>query len=177
MCTFNIHFHPLWQVHLCSPLVFIHLMQLPSNPIIFGFGWLALGCDFNKTKIQPLTHILLHMQWTIENMWAFHIQPDGTPFGNYYQAKTYVMNLQACGLHAVCYCKVQRTHIWQLPSLQARSHWYGLVQTRYQRSDQWVQTLWQMDLWGVGHCFAWQVTSPCVNCSSCPNFILIELTL
>ena len=22
-----------------------------------------------------------------------------------------------------------------------------------------------VDLWGVGHCFAWQVTSPCVNCS------------
>jgi hypothetical protein len=35
-------------------LVFIHLMQLPSNPIIFGFGWLALRCDFSKTKIQPL---------------------------------------------------------------------------------------------------------------------------
>ena len=26
--------------------VFIHLMQLPSNPIIFGFGWLALRFDF-----------------------------------------------------------------------------------------------------------------------------------
>jgi len=25
------------------------------------------------------------MQWTIENMWAFHIQPDGTPFSNSYQ--------------------------------------------------------------------------------------------
>src|SRR5882762_3157787 len=36
--------------------VFIHLMQLPSNPILFGFGWLALRCDFSKTKIQPLTH-------------------------------------------------------------------------------------------------------------------------
>jgi len=36
-------------------LVFIHLMQLPSNPIIFGFGRLALRCDFSKTKIQPLT--------------------------------------------------------------------------------------------------------------------------
>src|ERR1700676_4842202 len=35
--------------------VFIHLMQLPSNPIIFGFGQLALRCDFSKTKIQPLT--------------------------------------------------------------------------------------------------------------------------
>jgi hypothetical protein len=35
--------------------VFIHLMQLPSNPIIFGFGRLALRCDFSKTKIQPLT--------------------------------------------------------------------------------------------------------------------------
>ena len=22
------------------------------------------------------------MQWTIENMWAFHIWPDGTPFSN-----------------------------------------------------------------------------------------------
>jgi hypothetical protein len=36
-------------------LVFIHLIQLPSNPIIFGFGQLALRCDFSKTKIQPLT--------------------------------------------------------------------------------------------------------------------------
>src|SRR5882762_7974908 len=35
--------------------VFIHLTQLPSNPIIFGFGRLALRCDFSKTKIQPLT--------------------------------------------------------------------------------------------------------------------------
>ena len=35
--------------------VFIHLTQLPSNPILFGFGWLALRCDFSKTKIQPLT--------------------------------------------------------------------------------------------------------------------------
>ena len=34
--------------------VFIHLTQLPSNPIIFGFGWLALRCDFSKTKIQPI---------------------------------------------------------------------------------------------------------------------------
>ena len=25
------------------------------------------------------------MQWTIENMWAFHIQPDGTPLSNSYQ--------------------------------------------------------------------------------------------
>ena len=25
------------------------------------------------------------MQWTIENMWAFHIWPDGTPFSNSYQ--------------------------------------------------------------------------------------------
>jgi hypothetical protein len=33
-------------------------------------------------------------------------------------------------------------------------------------------------LGGVGHCFAWQSTRPCVNCSSsCPNFILTELTL
>src|ERR1700676_3794941 len=38
-------------------LVFIHLTQLPSNPIIFGFGRLALRCDFSKTKIQPLTSI------------------------------------------------------------------------------------------------------------------------
>ena len=29
-------------------------------------------------------HILPHMQWTIENMWAFHIRPDGTPFSNCY---------------------------------------------------------------------------------------------
>ena len=36
-------------------LVFIHLTQLPSNPIIFGFGQLALRCDFSKTEIQPLT--------------------------------------------------------------------------------------------------------------------------
>src|ERR1700692_133406 len=35
--------------------VFIHLMQLPSNPILFGFGRLALRCDFSETKIQPLT--------------------------------------------------------------------------------------------------------------------------
>ena len=35
--------------------VFIHLTQLPSNPIIFGFGRLALRCDFSKTKIQPFT--------------------------------------------------------------------------------------------------------------------------
>src|SRR5882762_4006380 len=34
--------------------VFIHLTQLPSNPILFGFGRLALRCDFSKTKIQPL---------------------------------------------------------------------------------------------------------------------------
>jgi hypothetical protein len=39
-------------------LVFIHLTQLPSNPIIFGFGQLALRCDFSKTKIQPLTLFL-----------------------------------------------------------------------------------------------------------------------
>src|SRR5882762_2361958 len=39
-------------------LVFIHLMQLPSNPIIFGFGQLALRCDFSETKIQPLTLFL-----------------------------------------------------------------------------------------------------------------------
>jgi len=38
--------------------VFIHLMQLPSNPIIFGFGQLVLRCDFSKTKIQPLTLFL-----------------------------------------------------------------------------------------------------------------------
>ena len=38
--------------------VFIHLTQLPSNPIIFGFGRLALRCDFSKTKIQPLTLFL-----------------------------------------------------------------------------------------------------------------------
>ena len=25
------------------------------------------------------------MQQTIENMWASHIRPDGTPFSNYYQ--------------------------------------------------------------------------------------------
>ena len=25
------------------------------------------------------------MQWTIENMWAFHIQLDGTPLSNSYQ--------------------------------------------------------------------------------------------
>ena len=25
------------------------------------------------------------MQWTIENMWAFHIRPDGTPLSNSYQ--------------------------------------------------------------------------------------------
>src|ERR1700676_3742997 len=36
-------------------LVFIHLTQLPYNPIIFGFGRLALRCDFSETKIQPLT--------------------------------------------------------------------------------------------------------------------------
>src|SRR5882762_7371278 len=31
---------------------------------------------------------------------------------------------------------------------------------------------------GVGHCFAWQGTRPCVNCSSSyPNFILTELIL
>src|ERR1700676_1485463 len=39
--------------------VFIHLTQLPSNPIIFGFGRLALRCDFSKTKIQPLTYTLV----------------------------------------------------------------------------------------------------------------------
>src|SRR5712664_3759233 len=38
--------------------VFIHLMQLPSNPILFGFGWLALRCGFSETKIQPLTLFL-----------------------------------------------------------------------------------------------------------------------
>jgi hypothetical protein len=27
------------------------------------------------------------MPWTIENMWAFHIQLDGTPFGNYYKVE------------------------------------------------------------------------------------------
>jgi hypothetical protein len=36
-------------------LVFTHLTQLPSNPILFGFGQLDLRCDFSKTKIQPLT--------------------------------------------------------------------------------------------------------------------------
>jgi hypothetical protein len=36
-------------------LVFIHLTQLPSNPIIFGFGRLALRCDFSKTTIQPVS--------------------------------------------------------------------------------------------------------------------------
>ena len=44
-------------------LVFIHLMQLPSNPIIFGFGQLALRCDFSKTKIQPLTLFLTQNQY------------------------------------------------------------------------------------------------------------------
>jgi len=39
-------------------LVFIHLTQLPSNPILFEFGRLALRCDFSKTKIQPLTLFL-----------------------------------------------------------------------------------------------------------------------
>jgi hypothetical protein len=39
--------------------VFIHLTQLPSNPILFGFGQLALRCDFSETKIQPLTGCLL----------------------------------------------------------------------------------------------------------------------
>src|SRR5882762_7258682 len=38
--------------------VFIHLTQLPSNPIIFGFGRLALRCDFSETKIQPSTLFL-----------------------------------------------------------------------------------------------------------------------
>ena len=38
--------------------VFIHLTQLPSNPIIFGFGRLALRCDFSKTEIQSSTHFL-----------------------------------------------------------------------------------------------------------------------
>src|ERR1700676_4911142 len=38
--------------------VFIHLTQLPSNPILFGFGRLALRCDFSKTKIQPSTLFL-----------------------------------------------------------------------------------------------------------------------
>src|SRR5882762_6489728 len=40
-------------------LVFIHLTQLPSNPILFGFGQLALRCDFSKTKIQPLTILVI----------------------------------------------------------------------------------------------------------------------
>src|SRR5882762_4504495 len=39
-------------------LVFIHLTQLASNPIIFGFGRLALRCNFSKTKIQPSTLFL-----------------------------------------------------------------------------------------------------------------------
>ena len=39
-------------------LVFIHLTQLPSNLIIFGFGRLALRCDFSETKIQPITLFL-----------------------------------------------------------------------------------------------------------------------
>ena len=38
--------------------VFIHLTQLPSNPILFGFGQLALRCDFSETKIQPSTLFL-----------------------------------------------------------------------------------------------------------------------
>ena len=25
------------------------------------------------------------MQWTIENMWAFHLRPQGTPFSNSFQ--------------------------------------------------------------------------------------------
>src|ERR1700676_5514207 len=41
-----------------KPSVFIHLTQLPSNPILFGFGRLALRCDFSETKIQPLTLFL-----------------------------------------------------------------------------------------------------------------------
>jgi len=27
------------------------------------------------------------MQWTIENMWAFHIQPDGTQLSNSHQTE------------------------------------------------------------------------------------------
>jgi hypothetical protein len=34
------------------------------------------------------------MQWTIENMWAFHIQPEGTPFGNSYQMEYHLVQLR-----------------------------------------------------------------------------------
>jgi len=33
------------------------------------------------------------MQWTIENMWAFHIQPDSTPFRNSYYMEYRLVDL------------------------------------------------------------------------------------
>src|SRR5882762_8974409 len=66
--------------------VFIHLMQLPSNPIIFGFGRLALRCDFSKTKIQPLTFTQMEIEkteheklafWTHRGLWQFVRMPFG----------------------------------------------------------------------------------------------------
>src|ERR1700676_500968 len=41
--------------------VFIHLTQLPSNPILFGFGRLGLRCDFSETKIHsPFSDLLCY---------------------------------------------------------------------------------------------------------------------
>jgi hypothetical protein len=60
--------------------VFIHLTQLPSNSILFGFGWLALRCDFSKTKIQPLTFSVVrsfYIEFLGFEMWEMYLIPIG----------------------------------------------------------------------------------------------------
>jgi len=51
---------------------------------IISFELLIPSPELQHSQQTVVNIICLHMQWTIENMWAFHIQPDGTPFGNYY---------------------------------------------------------------------------------------------
>ena len=34
------------------------------------------------------------MQWTIENMWAFHIRPDGTLLSNSYQMEYHLVKYE-----------------------------------------------------------------------------------
>ena len=51
---------------------------------LFAYALAILLHIYNSLINMRCLHIPPHMQWTIENMQAFHIQPDGTPFGNYY---------------------------------------------------------------------------------------------
>ena len=50
---------------------------------LFAYALAILLHIYNSLINMRYLCIFPHMQWTIENTWAFHIWPDGTPFGNY----------------------------------------------------------------------------------------------